>query len=258
MVQLQSNFDILDVEFCVYVERVCTVPYERILSYFQFLCNCTHAFQDALLLNNNKLKTIPDEIVACEALEKLYLQNNVLHYIPFKLSAIVSATLRKQHILWCDNLKLRMRLIFGRRPSSNQNKQECLKDINCSGNETLSETIPIDMQGDRELILWILRLHTSYRDKIEITMDMYQTIEKSARDLELERVILHAELLKLQKDVETMRADHPLKYIELKEKTLIFLGKCRVKAREGLATGRKKLEQLLSRYKKAKIQAEEP
>ncbi len=143
-------------------------------------------------------------------------------------------------------------------PHQFKTKKECLKDINCAGNQTLSDTIPMDMQGDSKLILWMLQLHTSYSHKIETAMGAYQRMEETARDLELERVILHAELLTLQKDVATIRADHPLKYMEIKEKTLIFLDKCKVKAREGLKTSRMKLDKLLARFQKTKIQVEEP
>ncbi len=70
------------------------MEYSMLILKLSKLKKISFAFQDTLLLNDNKLKTIPNELVACEALEKLHLHNNALDSIPSKLSAIVSSTQR--------------------------------------------------------------------------------------------------------------------------------------------------------------------
>jgi len=101
-----------------------------------------------------------------------------------------------------------------------------LKAIPCNGNDTLA-MIPNDMQSDSELVLWTLRLHQSYKDKVEHRMKEYKEIERIAKKIELHKLDLREEVSKLEPEVEKLRHDRPLKYIAQKARACLLLNKAK-------------------------------
>ena len=87
--------------------------------------------------------------------------------------------------------------------------------------------IPNDMQSDSELVLWTLRLHQSYKDKVEHRMKEYKEIERIAKKIELHKLDLREEVSKLEPEVEKLRHDRPLKYIAQKARACLLLNKAK-------------------------------
>lgn len=137
---------------------------------------------DTLLLHNNKLTCITDDISNLQALEQLDLRENThLYYISPKISSI-----------------------------------PCLKSVPCDGNDNLESMIPKGMRTNSDLVLWILRLHQAYADKIQHLKSIYYSTESTAIDLEVEKNEIQRQLLNLHNEVEKLRLDRPTFYIEWK------------------------------------------
>ena len=115
--------------------------------------------------------------------------------------------------------------------------------------------IPIDMHSDTKLVLWILRLHISYKAKIEEATDSYRNIEILAKEVEANKLSLQERLSMAQAEVLLAREDRPAKYIESKDKTINFFKRCQERLKLWVGLGTEKAKGLLSKCK-GRIQVE--
>lgn len=97
--------------------------------------------------------------------------------------------------------------------------------------------IPIDMHSDTKLVLWMLRLHISYKVKIEEALDSYKKIEILAKELEEKKLYLQERLSMVQAEVGLAKADRPTKYIESKEKIIKFVKSCQERLSQWVRLG---------------------
>lgn len=150
---------------------------------------------DTLLLHNNNLTRITDDISELQALERLDLRNNKrLHHISPKISSI-----------------------------------PCLNEVPCDGNMNLDQTIPKAMLTKSNLVLWTLRLHQRYNDKIQNLKGIYNRVESATVDLEMKKIEIQRQLLKLQDEVEKLRFERPIDYVEWKQQFFTSMQQMRQK-----------------------------
>jgi len=163
-------------------------------------------------VSHNRLREIPNEISRCVLLDTLLLRNNKLTCVTDAISylpALEILDLRENFHL--HNISPKLSSI------------PCLKSIPCDGNENLEPIIPRSMLTNSDLILWMLKIHHRYIDRIQDLKDNYYGIESMAAELEVKKNDIQRELSKLQNEVEELRVDRPIGYLEWKRQVSNYI-----------------------------------
>lgn len=163
-------------------------------------------------VSHNRLREIPNEISRCVLLDTLLLRNNKLTCVTDAISylpALENLDLRENFHLYYISPKI--------------SSIPCLKSIPCDGNENLESMIPKNMLTNSDLILWMLKLHHRYIDRIEDLKNKYYVIESIAAELELKRNDIQCKLSKLHNEVEELRIDRPIGYLEWKRQVSNYI-----------------------------------
>ena len=91
------------------------------------------------------------------------------------------------------------------------------------------------MRYDSDLVLWTLRLHERNKLDMKNRLSEYETMDNLAKNTEMQSMDLKERLKTLVEEVELLRKDRPLKYIQEKEKICKFVDNfmSRLKSRWG-------------------------
>jgi hypothetical protein len=79
------------------------------------------------------------------------------------------------------------------------------------------------MRCDSDLVLWTLRLHERNKIDMKNRLSEYETMDNLAKYTEMRSMDLKERLKTLVEEVELLRKDRPLKYIQEKEKLCKFV-----------------------------------
>jgi hypothetical protein len=93
----------------------------------------------------------------------------------------------------------------------------------------LDQTIPKAMLSKSNLVLWTLRLHQRYNDKIRTLKCIYNGVESATVDLEVKKIEIQRQLSKLHDEVEKLRFERPIDYVEWKQNFFMSMQQMRQK-----------------------------
>lgn len=98
------------------------------------------------MLNNNKIRAIPDDIGQLENVEELILSENYIENIPVSVSLMANLKVIKLSNNKLKNLPFEIADIL------------TLEEIDCSNNPNL-ESIPAKWRGDTDSVLFTCKVH---------------------------------------------------------------------------------------------------
>lgn len=139
---------------------------------------------ETLMCGNNKIETVPPDIGKLPTLYTLELQNNELTFLPSVIGAIPT-----------------------------------IKEVRCEGNPSL-EMIPPKLRADSNTIIWCLRLHKSYEDRIKTNLTSYKEVKFRLREGTESNLRLQENLIELSQKVKELEIERPYKYLAFKVKCL--------------------------------------
>mmetsp|Transcript_20902 Transcript_20902/g.25884 ORF Transcript_20902/g.25884 Transcript_20902/m.25884 type:complete len:280 (+) Transcript_20902:872-1711(+) len=139
---------------------------------------------ESVRCGNNKIESVPNDIGKLPTLYTLELQNNDLTYLPSVIGAIPT-----------------------------------LKDIRCEGNTKL-EMIPPALRSDAATIIWCLRLHKSYEDRIAANLASYREVKHRLRESAESNLRLQERVVALTARVKELEDERPYKYLAWKVRFL--------------------------------------
>jgi len=98
-----------------------------------------------------------------------------------------------------------------------------------------------DLRSTTDLVLWILKLHQTYKDEITQLENEYADIEYKAKDSLLQKLLIEEKETRLQIEIETLNAARPNEYIRRKRHFLIWVNNFRKNVQNQMGWIRRKL-----------------
>lgn len=78
-------------------------------------------------------------------------------------------------------------------------KQATIEDLNCEGNKDL-KSVPVDMRGRTDMIMWCLRLQCHYQKKLTQKTAAYDAVVKHVRQCEELQALAEEDILQFEEN----------------------------------------------------------
>jgi len=145
-----------------------------------------------LYLNGNRLRSLPVEIGRLQLLEELVLSENNLEEIPSSITGIAALRVLK---LQANKLKILPYDLA---------EVQTLEELDCSNNESL-EMVPKPWRGDTESILFICRIHRTYRIRMDEMTKTNEDLVKHSQFLEQEQLLYKENIIELKNEIGDLK-----------------------------------------------------